>query len=104
MAQKLLGRVECIARAARRGITQPFQTPSEPRRNRTEPRRLLFAEAELLRQFELRDGDRREAAGDSEAQREEVNAETRADLWGLSSNRLCLTDLAMVRQIHATLP
>ena len=55
------------------------------KKSRTEPRGLLFTEAELLRKFELRDGDGREAAGDSEAQREEVHAEARAHLPELVS-------------------
>ena len=43
-----------------------FTVESKTFRNpRTKPRRLLIAEAEILRQFELRDGDGREAAGDS---------------------------------------
>ena len=46
----------------------------------TEPRRLLLAQPEVVGLPELRDGDGREAARDSEAQREEVDAEARAHL------------------------
>ena len=53
--------------AESRNLAVPICTvQSKTFRNpRTKPRRLLIAEAEILRQFELRDGDGREAAGDS---------------------------------------
>ena len=61
-------------------ITIPVQLGQITWKSRTEPRRLLLVKAELFWPSELRDGDGREAAGDSEAQGEEVHAEARAHL------------------------